>query len=70
MDGHRSIPLWRAADHRSRGPDVLKGHTKMVVGLAACKNLVCKLMLIFLKKIKEKINIAFSPYRKNYPLTL
>jgi hypothetical protein len=41
MDGQRSIPLWRAAaEYRSRGPDVLKGHTKAVVGLAACKNLV------------------------------
>lgn len=40
MDGGRSVPLWRDADHTNKGPDVLKGHSKMVVGLAAGKNYV------------------------------
>jgi hypothetical protein len=52
MDGQRSIPLWRAAaEYRSRGPDVLKGHTKAVVGLAACKNLVYMFNLIINQSI-------------------
>jgi len=41
MDGQQSIPMWRGGDMPIKGPDMLKSHTDSVVGLAACKRLVC-----------------------------
>ncbi|XP_073396093.1 uncharacterized protein [Physcomitrium patens] len=40
MDSQQNIPPWRGGDMCAKGPDLMKGHTDMVVGLAACKKLV------------------------------
>ncbi|KAG0571349.1 hypothetical protein KC19_VG004100, partial [Ceratodon purpureus] len=44
MDGQQSIPVWRGGDLRAKGPDMLKGHADMVVGLAACNKLMSTLI--------------------------